>query len=253
MYLAGVVDERMIDKFKREAISKGRDSWFLAYIMDENDEEKEKGKTVEVGRAAFQTEKKRYTLLDAPGHQAYVPNMIIAAAQADAGILVISARQQEFERGFDRAGQTREHVLIAKTLNVGRLLVVVNKMDEPTVQWSEDRYKEIVGTLNPFLKKTGFKGGKNFFLCTLIIFTVYFLTKRCSVHSYQRTWRRQYFQGSYKRESLLVQRANFCAGFGRGGSSGEGRLRACENSCDRQVQRTGKIRCDGKDRKRSGA
>eukprot|EP01091_Cochliopodium_minus_P012067 TRINITY_DN3574_c0_g1_i2.p1 TRINITY_DN3574_c0_g1~~TRINITY_DN3574_c0_g1_i2.p1 ORF type:complete len:546 (+),score=189.89 TRINITY_DN3574_c0_g1_i2:31-1668(+) len=157
LYLTNMVDERMIEKFKREAIQKGRDSWFLAYIMDSFDEEKEKGKTVEVGRAHFETEKKRYTLLDAPGHQAYVPNMIMAAAQADAGILVISARQQEFEKGFDRGGQTREHVLIAKTLNVGRLLVLVNKMDEPTVQWSEDRFNEIKKILDNFLKKTGFK------------------------------------------------------------------------------------------------
>ena len=85
LYLTGMVDERMIEKFKREAQTKGRDSWFLAYIMDSFDEEKDKGKTVEVGRAHFETEKKRYTLLDAPGHQAYVPNMILAAAQADAG------------------------------------------------------------------------------------------------------------------------------------------------------------------------
>ena len=157
LYLTGMVDERLIEKFKREAISKNRDSWFLAYIMDSFDEEKEKGKTVEVGRAHFETEKKRYTLLDAPGHQAYVPNMIIAAAQADAGILVISARQQEFERGFDRGGQTREHVLIAKTLNVGRLLVIVNKMDEQTVNWAESRFNEIKNILDSHLKKTGFK------------------------------------------------------------------------------------------------
>jgi len=157
LYLTGMVDERLIEKFKREAIQKGRDSWFLAYIMDSFDEEKDKGKTVEVGRAHFETEKKRYTLLDAPGHQAYVPNMIIAAAQADAGILVISARQQEFERGFDRGGQTREHVLIAKTLNVGRLLVIVNKMDEPTVQWSEDRFNEIKKILDTHLKKLDLK------------------------------------------------------------------------------------------------
>ena len=51
MYLMGIVDQRTIDKFKQEAKDKGRDSWWLAYVMDSSDEEKAKGKTVEMGRA----------------------------------------------------------------------------------------------------------------------------------------------------------------------------------------------------------
>lgn len=52
---------------------------------------------------------------------------------------VISARKGEFETGYERGGQTREHVLLAKTLGVAKLLVVVNKMDDPTVKWSKER------------------------------------------------------------------------------------------------------------------
>jgi hypothetical protein len=52
---------------------------------------------------------------------------------------VIAARRGEFETGFERGGQTREHAQLAKTLGVSKLLVVVNKMDDPSVQWSKER------------------------------------------------------------------------------------------------------------------
>jgi len=101
MYLMGVVDARTIEKYKAEAKEKGRDSWWLAYVMDISDEEKAKGKTVEVGRAQFDTKTKKYTIFDAPGHKNYVPNMILGASVADVGGLVISARKGEFEAGFE--------------------------------------------------------------------------------------------------------------------------------------------------------
>ena len=78
--------------------------------MDINEEEKAKGKTVEIGRATCETQRKRYTIFDAPGHKNYVPNMIMGAALADFGALVISAKKGEFESGFELDGQTREHI-----------------------------------------------------------------------------------------------------------------------------------------------
>jgi len=92
MYLMGSVDTRTIEKYKQEAKDLGRDSWWLAYVMDNSKEEKEKGKTVEVGRATFDTQTKKYSVFDAPGHKNYVPNMIMGAACADFGGLVISAK-----------------------------------------------------------------------------------------------------------------------------------------------------------------
>jgi peptide chain release factor subunit 3 len=83
--------------------------------------------------------------------------MIGGASQADVGVLVISARKGEFETGFDRGGQTREHAMLAKTLGLTKLIILVNKMDDPTVKWEQSRYDEIEGKLSPFLKKTGFK------------------------------------------------------------------------------------------------
>jgi peptide chain release factor subunit 3 len=156
LYLTDNVDKRTIERYEKEAKERNRESWFLAFIMDTNEEERAKGKTVEVGRAHFDTEVKRYTILDAPGHKNYVPNMIMGASQADVGILVISARKGEFETGFDRGGQTREHAMLAKTLGVSYLVVVVNKMDDPTVQWKKERFDECIAKLRPFLKQCGF-------------------------------------------------------------------------------------------------
>lgn len=129
--------------------------------MDVNEEEKKKGKTVEVGRANFDTEKKRWTIFDAPGHKNYVPNMIMGAALADFGCLVISAKRGEFESGFDLDGQTREHIQLAKSLGIHKIVVAVNKMDEPSVKWSKDRFTEIITNLKPFISTCGYDPEKD--------------------------------------------------------------------------------------------
>jgi peptide chain release factor subunit 3 len=93
-------------------------------------------------------------------NQNYVPHMIGGAAQADIGILVISARKGEFETGFERGGQTREHAMLAKTSGVRQLVVVINKLDDPSVlmpdrTWSERRFNECRAGLEPYLKQVG--------------------------------------------------------------------------------------------------
>ena len=153
LYSTGMVDERTMDKYKREAKEAGRETWYLSWALDLTKEERAKGKTVEVGRGFFETEKRRYSILDAPGHKTFVPNMIGGASQADVGILVISARKGEYETGFEKGGQTREHAILAKTQGVNKLCVVVNKMDDNTVEWSHDRYKECTEKLGNFLNK----------------------------------------------------------------------------------------------------
>lgn len=157
MSLTGMVDKRTLEKYEREAREKSRESWYLSWALDTNQEERDKGKTVEVGRAYFETEKKHFTILDAPGHKSFVPNMIGGAAQADLAVLVISARKGEFETGFDRGGQTREHAMLAKTAGVKHLVILVNKMDDPTVNWDVERYNECKDKILPYLKKLGFK------------------------------------------------------------------------------------------------
>ncbi|KAI9008357.1 P-loop containing nucleoside triphosphate hydrolase protein [Gaertneriomyces semiglobifer] len=156
LYLTGMVDKRTMEKYEREAKELGRESWYLSWALDLNAEERAKGKTTEYGRGFFETDKRSFTILDAPGHKNFVPSMIGGASQADVGVLVVSARKGEFETGFDRGGQTREHAMLAKTAGVKRLILVVNKMDDPTVNWSKERYDECVGKISPFLKQVGF-------------------------------------------------------------------------------------------------
>lgn len=156
LYLTGSVDKRTVEKYEREAKDAGRQGWYLSWVMDTNKEERSDGKTIEVGRAYFETEKRRYTILDAPGHKMYVSEMIGGASQADVGILVISARKGEYETGFEKGGQTREHALLAKTQGVNKMIVTINKMDDPTVNWSQERYDQCVKNLSNFLKAIGY-------------------------------------------------------------------------------------------------
>lgn len=95
------------------------------------------------------------TLLDAPGHKDFIPNMISGAAQADVALMVVDATRGEFETGFDYGGQTREHALLVRSLGVTQLAVAVNKLD--TVSWSQARFEDIVQKLKVFLKQAGFR------------------------------------------------------------------------------------------------
>ncbi|GLT87611.1 hypothetical protein SLE2022_056880 [Rubroshorea leprosula] len=152
LFLSSQVDDCTIQKHEKEAKDKSRESWYMAYMMDTNEEEGIKGIALEVGSIRFENEKTRFTILDAPADKSYVPNMISRAAQADIGVLVISVHKGEFKTGYERDGQTREHVELAQTLGVSTLFVVVNKMEDHTVNSSKERYDEIESKMVPFLR-----------------------------------------------------------------------------------------------------
>ncbi len=124
--------------------------------MDIDEGEREKGKTADCGRAHFELEHRTVTIIDAPGHKYFVPRMIAGASQADVAILIVSARKGEFETGFMKGGQTREHAILARTAGVQKIIIAVNKMDDPTVAWSKDRYDTITKNVGAFLKGVGF-------------------------------------------------------------------------------------------------
>lgn len=80
--------------------------------------------------------------------------MIQGTSQADVGCLVISAKEGEFESGFEKGGQTREHALLAKSMGIRHLIILVNKMDD--VNWNRERYMHIIDHLKPFLVEAGY-------------------------------------------------------------------------------------------------
>lgn len=142
-------------KHEQESKKVGKQSFMYAWVLDETSEERARGITMDVGVLVFETDTKAVTLLDAPGHKDFIPNMISGATQADVALLVVDATKGEFETGFEQGGQTREHALLVRSLGVSQLGVVINKMD--TVNWSKDRFDEIVGKLKLFLRQAGFK------------------------------------------------------------------------------------------------
>ena len=149
----GLVSNQEFHKLSKEADLQNKASFKFAYILDDNETEREKGVTINTTKKTFSTEKYLVSLADAPGHRDFVPNMISGAANADVGILVIDARKGEFESGFSPTGQTKEHALIAKSLGVNKLIIAVNKMDAVQPAWDKTRFDSIEAQLRKFLSK----------------------------------------------------------------------------------------------------
>ncbi len=97
---------------------------FLRYEdIDKAPEEKARGLTINISHVEYETEKRHYAHIDCPGHADYIKNMITGAAQMDGAILVVAATDGAMP-------QTREHILLARQVNVGKIVVFINKIDD---------------------------------------------------------------------------------------------------------------------------
>ena len=152
LYDLKVVDQRTLDKYRKEAERIGKASFALAWVLDQGTEERNRGVTIDIAMNKFETENTSFTILDAPGHRDFIPNMIAGASQADFAVLVIDASTGNFESGLK--GQTKEHALLVRSMGVQRIVIAVNKLD--TVQWSRDRFDEISQQISAFLTSAGF-------------------------------------------------------------------------------------------------
>ena len=91
--------------------------------LDKSKEEGERGITISTAHVEYETDKRHYAHVDCPGHADYIKNMITGAAQMDGAILVVSAADGPMP-------QTREHILLAKNVNVSKIIVFLNKVDQ---------------------------------------------------------------------------------------------------------------------------
>jgi len=131
--------------------------------IDNAPEEKERGITIATSHQEYETEKRHYAHVDCPGHADYVKNMITGAAQMDGAILVVSAADGPMP-------QTREHILLARQVNVPNIIVFMNKMDladEETAELSEMEIRELLNKYEfpgddvPIIKGSALKALEN--------------------------------------------------------------------------------------------
>jgi elongation factor 1-alpha len=156
VYLCGGLEKRTLEKLAQEAENFGKTSFKFAFVMDKIKAARERGITIDISLNRFETEKYNVTVIDAPGHRDFIKNMITGTSQADCAMLVIDGCKGGFETGIGSDGQTREHALLAFTLGVNQMIVAVNKMDDISVQFSQDRFNEIQKEMANNLKKIGY-------------------------------------------------------------------------------------------------
>jgi elongation factor 1-alpha len=168
LFELGGLSERELEKLKKEASELGKDSFLFAFFLDRSKDERARGVTIVCTTKEFFTQSYHYTIIDAPGHRDFIKNMISGASQADVALLMVPANKGGFEVSIAKGnhkkgeiqGQTRQHARLCHLIGIEQLIVGINKMDDPSVNYSEERYKEIQGEVEKMLTKIGYKTKK---------------------------------------------------------------------------------------------
>jgi len=155
LFDTGNLREEDLRKLKELAKELKKETFEFAFVMDKLKEERERGVTIDIMHTRFDTPKYYFTMIDAPGHRDFVKNMITGASQADAAILVVSAKEGVQE-------QTKEHVFLVKVLGVNQLIVAINKMD--AVNYDKARFEEVKAEVEKLLKSVGYDTSKIIFM-----------------------------------------------------------------------------------------
>ena len=147
LFDSGNIDEQALRKLKEKAEELGKGGFEFAFVMDNLKEERERGVTIDLAHKKFDTPKYEFTVIDAPGHKDFIKNMITGASQADVAMLVVAASEGAM-------AQTKEHVWLCKTLGVGQIAILINKMD--SVDYAEDKFNKAKENVENLLKTVGY-------------------------------------------------------------------------------------------------
>jgi len=129
-----------------QQLSKGEDKF--RFVMDQLTEERERGVTIDLAHARFDTPKYEFTIVDCPGHRDFVKNMITGASQADAAVLVVAVDDGVMP-------QTKEHAFLARTLGINQLIIGINKMD--LVNYDEEKFNALKEEVSDLIKTVAYK------------------------------------------------------------------------------------------------
>lgn len=141
LYDTHSLPEGAVEKVKKIAKDTGK-PFEYAYLLDAFEEEQKQGITIDTTQIQFSTDKRDYVIIDAPGHKEFLKNMISGAANAEAALLIVDAKQGVQE-------QSRRHAYILSLLGIKKVYVIVNKMD--LVDYSEEVFKKIEKEMGEFL------------------------------------------------------------------------------------------------------
>ena len=147
LYDTDSLPQGAVDKVKRIARETGK-PFEYAYLLDAFEEEQKQGITIDTTQIQFATKKREYVIIDAPGHKEFLKNMISGAANANAALLLVDAKQGVQE-------QSKRHGYMLSLLGIEKVYVVVNKMD--LVDYSEEVFHKVAEDMKAFLEPLGVK------------------------------------------------------------------------------------------------
>lgn len=154
----GYLDKHTISKVFEEAKKDGMEPWKYARILDTDTYESMRGKTMNSLSLDFYYNGIEYCMIDTPGHKDRIPSLIQAISIKDTssliGITIASAQKGEFESGWIN-GNSKENILIMRSLGISRFILLINKMD--TIDWDLNKYSEISSVVSTYIKSTGVK------------------------------------------------------------------------------------------------
>lgn len=150
LYETGALPPGRVERLRAESARRGLElEW--SFLLDSLQLERDQGITVDTAQIWFQGRKRRYAILDAPGHAEFLRNMVTGAAQAEAAVLVLDAEEGVGE-------QTRRHLYLLSLLGVGAIVVAVNKMDR--TGWDRTRFELLRTELAHYLRGLGLRAAE---------------------------------------------------------------------------------------------